>query len=171
MSKKIKILFLLVGLAVFIFLINEFGIENILINIRKTGWWMLPIVGIWFFAYLFNAFAWVFIIKPHRGKFRFIEIFSISLSGFALNYITPFINLGGEPYKIFALKEKLDTHCAVSSVLLYIMLHFLSSFVFDHFIITKRWIAALADRMIVFSFLYLPLSLLSLVLIIARNIF
>jgi hypothetical protein len=52
------------------------------------------------------------------------------LSGFAINYITPGINLGGEPYKIWALKNKIGLHSSIASVVLYTMLHFLSSFVF-----------------------------------------
>jgi uncharacterized protein (TIRG00374 family) len=129
-NKKAKSILFIAGLVIFIFLINEFGVENILSNIKKTGWWLLPIIALWFFVYLLNAVAWRSILKIHRDKITFGEIFSISISGFAINYITPVVNLGGEPYKVFALKEKLGTHTAVSSVVLYSMLHFLSSFVF-----------------------------------------
>lgn len=135
MNNRLKTVLFIAGLVIFIFLINEFGLDNILVNIKKTGWWLLPIIGIWFFVYLLNAAAWRIILKNHRDKVSFGEILSISISGFAINYITPVVNLGGEPYKVFALKEKLGTHNAVSSVVLYSMLHFLSSFVF--------WIAAL----------------------------
>ncbi|NOG97912.1 MAG: flippase-like domain-containing protein [Ignavibacteriae bacterium] len=140
-----KTIFFIIGLVIFVFLTNEFGIENIVINIQKTGWWLLPIIGVWFIVYLMNALAWWFVLKSQRKKVSFLEIFSISLSGFAINYITPVVNLGGEPYKIIALKEKLGIHKAVSSVLLYSMLHFLSSFVF--------WI-----MVILLMFLTIPLS-------------
>ncbi|MBL1213304.1 MAG: UPF0104 family protein [Ignavibacteriae bacterium] len=145
MNKKVKTIFFIIGLVIFVFLTNEFGIENIVINIQKTGWWLLPIIGVWFIVYLMNALAWWFVLKSQRKKVSFLEIFSISLSGFAINYITPVVNLGGEPYKIIALKEKLGIHKAVSSVLLYSMLHFLSSFVF--------WI-----MVILLMFLTIPLS-------------
>jgi uncharacterized membrane protein YbhN (UPF0104 family) len=145
MNKKVKTVFFIIGLIIFVFLVSEFGLNNILSNIQKTGWWILPIIGVWFFVYLLNALAWSFVLKPNKDKIKFGEIFSISLSGFAINYITPVVNLGGEPYKIFALKEKLGIHNAVSSVILYSMLHFLSSFFF--------WITAI---LIVFS--SLPLS-------------
>lgn len=130
MNNKVKTILFLAGLVIFVFLINEFGVENILFNIKKTGWWLLPIIAVWFFVYLLNAVAWRSVLKIHRDKISFGEILSISISGFAINYITPIVNLGGEPYKVFALKEKLGTHTAVSSVVLYSMLHFLSSFVF-----------------------------------------
>lgn len=145
MNKKIRTVFFVFGLLIFVVLTIEFGLENILINIQKTGWWLIPIVGIWLFVYLLNSLAWQVVLKPHKGNISFLDIFSISLSGFAINYITPVINLGGEPYKVLALKEKLGTQNAVSSVILYSMLHFLSSFVF--------WIVA-----IILVFYSLPLS-------------
>lgn len=135
MNRKIKIIFLIAGLLIFALLINEFGVENIIANVDKTGWWIMPIIGVWFIVYLLNALAWQIILKPYKNRVSFVDIFSISLSGFAINYITPVVNLGGEPYKVFALKEKLGTQKAVASVILYSMLHFLSSFVF--------WIAAI----------------------------
>jgi uncharacterized protein (TIRG00374 family) len=145
MNKKIRTVFFVFGLLIFVVLTIEFGFENILINIQKTGWWLIPIVGIWLFVYLLNSLAWQVVLKPHKENISFTDIFSISLSGFAINYITPVINLGGEPYKVLALKEKLGTQNAISSVILYSMLHFLSSFVF--------WIAA-----IILVFYSLPLS-------------
>lgn len=135
MSRKVKTIFFVLGLIIFVFLITKFGIENIFTNIQKTGWWLIPIIGVWFFVYLLNALAWRIVLKPHKDKISFPDIFAISLSGFAINYITPVINLGGEPYKVLALKEKLGTNNAVSSVMLYSMLHFFSSFIF--------WIAAI----------------------------
>jgi uncharacterized protein (TIRG00374 family) len=135
MNKKLRAVFLAVGLLLFIFLVQEFGINNILSNIKRTGWWIIPIISTWFFVYLLNAYAWSIVLKPHRHKISFGEILSITISGFAINYITPVVNLGGEPYKILALKKKLGTQNAVSSVILYSMLHFFSSFIF--------WIAAI----------------------------
>ena len=130
MNKRVKMIFFVVGLILFAFLIKQFGIENILSNIKKTGWWLIPIIGIWAFVYLLNAWAWTLVIKSFKHKISFKDIFSISLSGFAINYITPVVNLGGEPYKIMALKEHLGMKSSVASVVLYSMLHFLSSFVF-----------------------------------------
>ncbi len=144
-NAKIKTLFFIIGFALFLFLINRFGIENIISNIRKTGWWILPITGVWAFVYLLNAWAWTLVMRSFNYKISFKDIFSISLSGFAINYITPVVNLGGEPYKIMTLKEYIGFHGSVSSVILYSMLHFLSSFVF--------WLFA-----IILAVIFLPLT-------------
>ncbi len=129
-NTRIQTLFFVVGLALFVFLINRFGVENIISNIKKTGWWIIPIIGVWALVYILNAWAWALVIKSLKHKISYKDVFSISLSGFAINYITPVVNLGGEPYKIFALKKYFGLNNSVSLVVLYSMLHFLSSFVF-----------------------------------------
>lgn len=145
MNKKLKTIFFVIGIAVFTFLIFNFGIGNIIRNIQKTGWWFLPIIGIWGIVYLMNAWAWYFIIDGKNKDISFAETFSITLSGFAINYITPVVNLGGEPYRILALKESIGLHNSVSSTVLYTMIHFLSHFIF--------WLSA-----IVLMSIFSPLS-------------
>ena len=130
MNRKTKTIFFIFGLAVLIYLLYQFGFDNIIINIKKTGWWFFPIIGIYLVVYFLNTIAWQLIMNAGSNKIPFRDLFSITLSGFAINYITPVVNLGGEPYKIIALKDQLGLHKSVSSVLLYSMLHFLSSFVF-----------------------------------------
>jgi uncharacterized protein (TIRG00374 family) len=130
MSRKSKIILFLVGIVIFTYLVLDFGIDNILTNFNKTGWYFVPVVGVWAFVYLFNAFAWRLIIGNGEQQIRFPKIISITISGFALNYITPSVAVGGEPYRIAELKELLGTSKAVSVTLLYTMIHILSSFVF-----------------------------------------
>lgn len=130
MSRKSKIILFLVGIAIFTYLVLDFGIDNILTNFHKTGWYFVPVIGVWAFVYLFNAFTWRIIIGNGNRQITFSKIVSITISGFALNYITPSIAVGGEPYRIAELKESLGTSRAVSVTLLYTMIHVLSSFVF-----------------------------------------
>ncbi|MDD3559295.1 MAG: lysylphosphatidylglycerol synthase transmembrane domain-containing protein [Melioribacteraceae bacterium] len=130
MSRKAKIILFAVGVAIFIYLVNDFGLNNILINLKKTGWYFIPVFGVWAFVYLCNAFAWRFVIGNDSKKISFGKILSITISGFAINYITPSISLGGEPYRVAELRKPLGISKAVSSTFLYSMIHFLSSFVF-----------------------------------------
>jgi uncharacterized membrane protein YbhN (UPF0104 family) len=130
MSNKVKTVFFIVGLALFIYLISQFGVDELISGIKRTGWWLIPIIGVWLVVYLLNTWAWQWIMKAEGNKIPFRDLFSLSISGFAMNYVTPFINLGGEPYKIMVLKDKIGVSNSVASVILYSMLHFLSSFVF-----------------------------------------
>jgi uncharacterized protein (TIRG00374 family) len=130
MNSKVKAVFFIVGLTLFIYLVTQLGIDEIVSGVKRTGWWMIPIVGVWLIVYLLNTWAWQWIMKAEGNKLPFRDLLSLSVSGFAMNYVTPFINLGGEPYKIMVLKDKIGVTKSVSSVVLYSMLHFLSSFVF-----------------------------------------
>jgi uncharacterized membrane protein YbhN (UPF0104 family) len=59
--------------------------------------------------------------------------------------MTPFFHLGGEPYRVLAMRNTLGLGSALSATISYLLLHFLSSFVF--------WVIA-----IVAIFIFLPLS-------------
>lgn len=135
LTSKVNTFLFIGGLLFLTFLVNRFGFENILDNIIKTGWWLIPIIGVWALVYFLNAWAWKLVIKSFKHTVSFKDIFSISLSGFAINYITPIVNLGGEPYKVFMLSNQIGFNSSVSTVILYSMLHFLSSFVFWFFAI------------------------------------
>ncbi len=145
MNKKFQTFFFIVGLAIFIFLILHFGIDKIISNIKETGWWFLPIIGVWGFAYVLNSLSWSAIIDSKKHGISFAEIYAITVSGFAINYITPVMNLGGEPYRIMKLKDRIGLTNAVSSTISYTMIHFLSHFFF--------WISA-----IILISVFLPLS-------------
>ncbi|GAB6283047.1 MAG: lysylphosphatidylglycerol synthase transmembrane domain-containing protein [Ignavibacterium sp.] len=144
MNKTVNTIFFTIGLLVFSYLIFNFGIDEIIINIQKTGWWFIPVICVWGIAYIINAYA-QYLILNSKGNVSFPEILKLTISSFALDYITPFLNLGGQPYRILSLKDSIGIHNSTSSVILYVMLHFLSSF----FI----WIIA-----IILSLLLLPLS-------------
>jgi len=108
MKNMTKSILFILGFAFFIYLVLDLGIDNIINNILKTGWYFIPIVGIWLFIYFFNTVAWNYIINDKRVSFS--DLFSITISSYALNYMTPFFHLGGEPYKVIALKKYLGTN-------------------------------------------------------------
>jgi len=145
MKNKLQTYFFIIGIVLFAFLVFNFGIDKIFSNIKKTGFWFLPIIGVWGIAYIFNAFSWSAIINGKKHGVTFAEIYAITVSGFAINYITPVMNLGGEPYRIVMLKDKIGLNNAVSSTISYTMIHFLSHFFF--------WISA-----IILISVFLPLS-------------
>ena len=121
---------MLLGLAVFCYLVWSFGVDNIVVNVQRTGWWFLPVIGIWFVVYLLNAWAWYVILHDNAEDVSFGTMLTLTISGFAINYITPFLNLGGEPYRVVSLRETVGLHRAVSSVILYNMVRMLSHFFF-----------------------------------------
>lgn len=132
-SKLYKAIFLLIGIATLGYMIHVIGYDVIWQNIRKTGYWFIPITGIWLVVYILNALAFKIIIHEPALKgsnIPFLTVLRITISGYAINYITPFVALGGEPYRIMELKKFVGTNKATSSVLLYGLMHMFSHLIF-----------------------------------------
>lgn len=132
-SKIITNLFYLLGFIILAYMVSKIGIDVIWSNIRRTGWWFFAIIGIWAVVYLVNTFAFRIIIRdgsPESRNVSFHKTYKLVVCGYAINFITPVGLLGGEPYRIMELKPELGIQKATSSVLLYMMMHFVSHFLF-----------------------------------------
>ncbi len=130
MGKAVRLVLLLFGFAFFCYLVHGLGIDNILANLKKTGWWFLPVIGVWGIGYVFNALAYREILGPEGKQIGFGELYRITLSSFAINYSTPLVNLGGEPFRAMAVQDRIGMRRAVSSVFLFRMVHATGQFVF-----------------------------------------
>lgn len=132
-SKAYKVIFMALGIITLGFMVYKLGYQDILDNIEKTGGWFLPIIGSWLVIYLLNALAFRQIIQEQaipESNLPFLTVLRLTITGYAINYITPFVALGGEPYRIMELKKFVGIHKATSSVLLYGMMHVFSHIVF-----------------------------------------
>ncbi|HUL45110.1 MAG TPA: lysylphosphatidylglycerol synthase transmembrane domain-containing protein [Bacteroidota bacterium] len=117
--------FFIFGAAVFAYLIYRFGVDQIVRNVERAGWSLVYVFCVWFLIYIANALAWKLLLDSNGKKMSFVRLFMVTVSGFVINYITPVIALGGEPYKINALSDSLGTSRSVSAVVLYRMVHLL----------------------------------------------
>ena len=135
MSKKMKVFrdyFFFIGIAILFFMAYKLGWKTIVDNLGQTGWWFLAIVGVWIFVYLANALSLAIIIRDgseESKRVSLMHLLKLTISAYSINYITP-LAIGGEPYKALELKPDLGTHKATSSVLLYVMMHYVSHFFF-----------------------------------------
>jgi uncharacterized protein (TIRG00374 family) len=123
--KATNVVFFVVGLGLFTFLVAEFGLDQILANVHKAGWSLLYVVFVWAGIYLLNTAAWRLVLGSGGAMISFGRLFMVTVSGFVINYITPVIALGGEPYKVSALAGSLGQGRSVSAVVLYRMVHLL----------------------------------------------
>ncbi|MDR0295206.1 MAG: flippase-like domain-containing protein [Prevotellaceae bacterium] len=138
--KKWNIGFYVAGLLIFSYMIYAIGIDHIWKNIQKTGWWFFPVIGIWLVVYIINTFSWNVIVRNTSDLTvtrypSFLKMLKITISGYCINYITPVVALGGEPYRIFAIQNYVGARKATSKVLSYSLMHILSHLVF--------WIASI----------------------------
>lgn len=127
MSRSLRLLAFLVGVGILALLVKEVGLTVLLDGARRVGWLAFPIVALHGVVYALNAAAWWITMRDEPGAPPFRTVVRISLVGFAINFLTPVVNAGGEPYRIAALAPWLGTRRASGCVLQYAMLHALSS--------------------------------------------
>lgn len=100
-------------------------------NLKRAGYYFPLIVLLWLFIYLLNGLSWYEIIRDGKQTYvPFLRVFKLTITGFALNYVTPGGLMGGEPYRIMELKPYVGVERATSSVILYVMMHIFSHFCF-----------------------------------------
>ena len=85
---------------------------------------------VWAVGYLLNAEAFRNVLVGTGSRLGYLETLGVTISGYALNYITPFGLLGGEPYRVWVLKPKMGAERATQGVVLYSMMHIASHFLF-----------------------------------------
>ena len=126
-------IFFLVGFAAVVIMVFAIGLDEIVTNVVKTGWWFLAIIGMWLPIYLINTWAFITIIRdgdPAHKRVPFLQVLKINLSGFAMKAATPLGFVGGDPYKIIEFRALFGVEKATSSVLLYSMTHISAHFLF-----------------------------------------
>ncbi|HUL49234.1 MAG TPA: lysylphosphatidylglycerol synthase transmembrane domain-containing protein [Gemmatimonadales bacterium] len=126
MSRRARLLLFAAGSVVFAYLISRVGVRVLIDDARATGWMFLPIVLLYGLAYACNAGAWALVMagEPRHPPYGRVYVFTVA--GFALNFVTPMINVGGEPYRMAAVAPWLGIRRAAGSVILHNVLRGLS---------------------------------------------
>jgi uncharacterized protein (TIRG00374 family) len=122
-SRKLQLLLFVCGSAVFAYLVSRIGVAQLLADAVRTGWWFVPIVLLYGVVCACNAGAWWLSMADELSRPPFWRAYAITVAGFSLNFMTPMVNVGGEPFKIAAVAPWLGLRRAAGSVVLYQMLH------------------------------------------------
>lgn len=134
MRNKLMNVFLAVGVVAIAVMLCTFDVSysEIWQNLKNAGWWFFAVVLVWIPIYAINAWSWRVIINNGNNGRRlpFWLVMKYTISGYALNYVTPVGVLGGEPYRIMELTPYYGAAKATSSVILYAMMHIFSHFIF-----------------------------------------
>jgi uncharacterized protein (TIRG00374 family) len=125
MSRKLQAALFVLGAAVFAYLIARIGVGRLADDAAHTGWMFIPIVAVYGFVYASSAAAWRLTMAGDPKRPSLWRTYAILVSAGAINVLTPFINMGGEPYRIAALTPWLGTQRAAGSVVLHRMLNLL----------------------------------------------
>jgi hypothetical protein len=129
MKPHVRNLFLLFGVVAIIVMLATFDVDYALLrsHLSRALLFLPPVVGVWVVVYAFNAGAFQIIVNSsrHDKHLSFRHAYKLTVSGFAFSYTTPF-GFGGGPYRVMELAGHIGTNRAMSSVVLYSMMHILS---------------------------------------------
>lgn len=158
MKKQINNLFFLIGLLAVVIMCCTLDVSfsQLWQDITRAGYWLAAILGLWLGLYTLNALTWKVIIRGNGSNcpVPFGALMQLTITGFALNSVTPVGLLGGEAYKIMAASRFMDTQKATSSVILFSMMHIFSHFWF--------WLSAVAVYLILGLNRLVPMTTLTL---------
>ncbi|KAA6350747.1 hypothetical protein EZS27_001851 [termite gut metagenome] len=133
MKSKFRNIFLGFGIVAIIVMILSFDMEyrELWTNLKRMRYYLPLIFILWAGIYLLNTWSWYLIVRNEKkDRVSFLKIYKFTISGFALNSVTPLGMMGGEPYRIMELTPYLGVERATSSAILYIMMHIFSHFCF-----------------------------------------
>ena len=99
---------LLIGLILFFIAFKKIGAENIISAISAISiWQFLFAFGIMLLSFLFGTLRLGIIIKTQSSSpVSFLDVLIARTVGFAVNYLTPVIFAGGQPFKAYIIKER-----------------------------------------------------------------
>ena len=130
MKLRYRIIFFIIGLVGLGIMVWQSDVTHIdwasLWNV-KTLLLFVGLLGLWLIIYIIHTMCYYVILGRDGDNIPFFSLLKICTSGFALNSVTPAGLVGGEPYRIMALKKYCSTERASSSTLtfslFYIMGH------------------------------------------------
>ena len=98
--------------------------------LRLMPLWLPSLLCLWGLIYVLHSLGYG-IIMGWRGKnIPFTTLLRVSISGFALNHVTPVGLVGGEFYRIMEMKPHLGTEKAVASTLTFTVMNTFSHVMF-----------------------------------------
>jgi uncharacterized protein (TIRG00374 family) len=146
-SRRARLLIFAAGASVFAFLVARAGAEGLLDHLRATAWVLGPIAALWGFIYVCNTIAWQQLVdatapredRSEAPHIPFWRAYVISVASFALNYVTPFVALGGEPFRIVSASAYIGTPRSAASVVSFRVAHSIGHFIFCLIAVPIAW--------------------------------
>lgn len=116
--KKVEWIFLLLGLVLFVVLLERVGWGTLRDQFRQIGWYFLLVLLVSSGRYLCRTVAWRYAFAPDRALPPFIEMFQVRMAGDTLNYLSFLGPIVGEPAKAALLRREVPLAVGLGSTVL-----------------------------------------------------
>jgi glycosyltransferase 2 family protein len=129
---------LFIGVALFVNVIIDTGVSNIIETIRdfSLAYFLLYFI-VQFVNFVFLTWRWQVILHHYKSKVNFLRLILHRYAGWAVSFLTPSMQVGGEPVRVMLLTEdgvkKREAVCSVvvdkvvqlTGLIIFILLGFL----------------------------------------------
>ena len=122
-ARRLQIALFLLGATVFGYLVSRIGIGQVAADAINTGLMFVPILLLYGLVYACSAAAWQLTMGIDGHRPSYWRTFGVTVAAGALNFLTPLINAGGEPFRAAAIAPWLGKRRAAGSVILHRMLN------------------------------------------------
>ncbi len=121
-----------VGLTSLIWILKTYGVREIAGEFQKLGPWTAVLILSFLPTVVCYSAAWILVTefpqRPGRVTLQRLWLLSrIMVTSISWNNLTPFLKVGGEPFKWMALRKHLDSDRALESVVVYNLAHLLGT--------------------------------------------
>lgn len=101
-----RLIYLLLGLALLVWVVTQTDLMEVWAHSRKMGWGLGVVLAIYFAAFLIDSLSWqlTFLTLGFGGSWG-VQLWKVRMVGEAVNSATPFATLGGEPVKAMLLNR------------------------------------------------------------------
>ena len=120
--RRLQLALFVLGAAIFGYLVARIGIGQLVSDAGRTGFMFVPIVLVYAFVFACSTRAWQLTMGDSRRP-SFWRTYAVTISAAALNFLTPVVNAGGEPFRVAALAPWLGKRRAAGSVILHRLLN------------------------------------------------
>ena len=104
MNRWLRAAAVLVGVGLLTWAVAAVGWPALWQSLRRVGWWVVPIVGFYLVIFGLDTWGWHYAFSTSRAA-SWRSLFLTRMAGEAVNYVTPFAWIGGEPVKAYLLKR------------------------------------------------------------------
>lgn len=130
-QRLLNVLMFVLFLGILVWMVLQAGPRQLWDTICSMPGTIVLCVLVWLVGYLFNTASFHEVLLGMQPSLRpqlgFWSLFRLTITGYAINYITPFGLLGGEPYRVLKLRNIMGgVKPATKGVVLYSTMHVVS---------------------------------------------
>src|SRR5262245_4078568 len=115
--RRLQLLLLLLGVGLFVFVVQKAGVARIFHGLRSVGWWFLVVLALELVIDALHSEAWRWCMPGGLHRVSRFHTLLARTAGVAVNVLTPTATVGGEVVKGMLVRRWLPLADGFASVI------------------------------------------------------